>query len=1080
MKKRYLKNWMAALCCFLAATAVSAQNAETQNETLTQVVTYYGDWQGTDTQGNTPTKIKHHYYDGQNHLVATAELVPVLVDSETTYEEEIPGTQLPERFTQYHYNENGQLTKVTERIYKVNDGYFRAWTDAQEIESYSYGEDGKPARKVTTSRTYEYKWEGENLVEETTISVNGNWIVTATFSDFLEGHTNCPKTVLKTGLYSNNQVVGEYVYDGRGRVLSYTEYAHANPVTDENGRVIKADKGEPVEKTEYTYQGSLMTLQLNSYWDTNTQSYIPKSKTEHAQVADGVKSTSYNYNSVKQTWAKGGTPFVTTKADYNGKYAPTDFNLTYVDGGINHFSLNCTAPEAAAGAVWKVFRNGVEIGTAAVDGTAVTFEEKGIKNGDYTYFIQCVPAENLGGLNVTTPINVTMATPLAGVNNIRFAQKEQQIEGEGLNALVYNVVEVSWEKPTTELEVLGYNIYTDVKYYHTNPTPVNGPEPITDTKYELRWEANDEKAHSIYVEAVYAYGKKRSAAQGFVFDSQTTEAVKAVYSLGHVMGSAGDDFVNKTENYYYDTNGRIIAVYRSSGLLGDDPETAEVEQTGEQVPYYFRIYDYNEAGQLTTVRQRKYGMYSGYDKVWGDYTVARQYEYDAEGRVTRESDLGDTGHDYVYTWDGNNLVKKVEYSVYPTNALYEIMYSDFVPGADNLPRYAVKDSKQTYNQKIFEYTYDEENRLVYTAVFNIAEKGTDTEGNFYATKGTPDYEEKYTYEDGRLVLYEKNKWKTKLEAYAPTNKTEYVKTEMGIRAFAYTCTNDQWTSDGTSKVEAIGDYHQGTAVTDLKIKETAPNKVQLTAKTPKNTFGTPVYNVYRNGVVVGQAKASGNKLTFNEEEVPNGEWVYFIQASDNGLANVGLYSSEPVVYSVNTPLPAVTAIEVLTNGMTDEDRYQLVVAWEAPQHELNLKGYNIYTNIKESTKNPAPDNGVGFFTDPTYTFDWGADTDVEKQIYVETVYSIGKARSEAFTVTLESGKLSGISAVEVPATVCIQGSCLYIDGAYDRLDVYAANGMAVTRANGAQSVDLSALPAGVYVVRLAAGAGAETFKVVKK
>ena len=1088
MKQLYTLKSILVLVCIATSFSGLAQTSQTAR--LTKTTIYYGDWQGEAASG-TPTKYKHHYYNEQNLLVGTTDIVPQIKDSETTLEVEKAGDLIPETFTSYTYNKEGLLLSIRERSFKVHDGYYRSWTDYKDIETYEYDTAGQMTLKTTTSSTTEYSWQNGNIVEERNFSLKGEWQNTAKYSNFLEGFKNCPQAVFKTGKYSSSNKIGEYVYDEQGRILSYSEYNIVNPVKDEEGNITSAEKGTLYSLEEYTYEGDLLTSKITSYWNNAQAALVPSSKTENVRVEEGIKTTNYSYVANKETWSIFGSAIVNTEGEYSTDFAPCNLSATQIENETNTILLSCDACESAsADAIWNVFRNGVKIGEASAENGKISYTDANLKNGTYCYFIQYATASATDGFNVTTPVDIQVSTDLAAVSNIRVSYKGQVSEGSGTETKLYDVAQVTWDAPNTEMKVVGYNVYTDIKYYQTNPYPVNESTLLSATDCEVKWEAQEQASHTIYVEAVYEFGKKRSEAFAFVVEMPSEEKVETIYTLGDVMGETDENKISKVEKFYYDAGNKLISSATGAYMIGDDESTPEVESEGDILPYDFTLYDYNENKQLTQVRTRKYGVYSGYDKAWADFDIVETYEYNDEGKLSKKTDKA---RSYSYTWEGNNMVREIETVVSSGSMTYDITYSNFLEGVDNFPQYAIKNAPYSSNQRIFEYTYDDELRLVRSVAYKYGEKQTDESGNVVAIeKGAVDYEETWTYTDGKLMLYEKNIWKSNKNAFEPRIKKVYTETELGMREDTHSYSVGIWTKSGTPKITATTKHYPQTAVTKATLTETAPNTIKISCTVPELTFGSPTYNVLRNGVVVGQLSGYGKTVTFTETEVPNGTWSYFIQAADE-LHNVGINVSNVLTYSPATELPAVEKIREVENGLTEEGDYHLIIEWEAPESSFTILGYNVYNNIKAYTTNPSPVNGLAVISDTNYTFQWSPEANQEQTIYVETIYSVGKVKSAPFVVKLNGGAV-GIQNAYTEKKMRCEGHILKVSAPYSTLNIYSTNGALVGSSNKEitnyeetlnqdsteQHIDLSYLPTGVYIVKLTTKTGVETLKFFKK
>ena len=551
--------------------------------------------------------------------------------------------------------------------------------------------------------------------------------------------------------------------------------------------------------------------------------------------------------------------------------------------------------------------------------------------------------------------------------------------------------------------------------------------------------------------------------------------------MGDAMGNASDDDATKAETYYYDTDGKLLRKMIYGKLLGTDPDDPDgIYGAGDWIPMTYTAYDYNEKGQLVNTRERQYGVFSGYNKAWNEFEETGAFTYYEDGRIKEDTT---TNRVYHYAYDGDNLVKET-YANSRNVIIYHKYYSSFVEGLKNCPQYAFANSPSglNTNDRIYEYSYDEAGRMDTCRAYKYlaGSEVKDDEGNVInAEKGTPDYEEVWTYDNGILVKYEKNTWKSAKNAYEGSTRIEYTMTPMGTKAVTWRYSVGIWAKGGTPQVTWEVPF-DGVAATDLTVTdvEGKVNTVLLTAKKPAGALASTVWNVFRNGVKIGQATSAGRTdITFEDANVTNGYWDYFIQAED-AHGPVGVSVSNVVEKLIYTELPAVTDIKVVSNQYNEVQDYELVLDWEAPVTDLPIKGYNMFVDVKEITKNPSPVNGLRPFEETTYTYTAANDVNPNKTFMVETVYNIGKVKSEAIAVVLQ--KADAIEETAIADLLMLMGRTLVVNGEYTALELYTVGGVKVAGYNQLSRIDLAALASGVYMVRVNTAEGVFTGKIALK
>lgn len=1048
-----------------------------KKEKMLKVVMTMGDAMG-DASDDEPTKAETYYYDTDNKLVRKMIYGKLLGDDVDDPKQQYKaGDWIPMTYTAYDYNEKGQLVHTRERQYGVYSGYDKAWTEFEETGSFSYYEDGRIKEDTTTNRVYHYVYDGENLVEETYANGRNIIIHKMYYSNFVAGLVNCPQYAFchSPSGYGSNRIY-EYTYDGKGNKLTCRAYKYDNStiVKDDEGNVIGAEKSTLDYEEIWSYSGGMLAQYEKNKWKATKEEFEPSVRIEYTQTDMGVKAVTWRYS--VGVWAKGSTSQVTWEVPFEGR-AVENLAVEEVEGKVNTVQLKARQVSGTpASTVWNVFRNGVKIGQATKDGRYITYEDADVPNGHWDYFIQAEDKHGNEGVYVSNVVEKTIYTELPAVTGIKVMKNEYN------DVQDYELV-LKWKSPKTDLTLLGYNVYVDVKDVTKNPSPVNGIYCFTDTTYTFTWANDVNPEKSIMVEAVYNIGKVKSAPLKVTLMKEALpKLMKAQITLGDAMGNTSDAEPTKADVYYYDADNKAVAMVRYGKLLGDDPDDPDkIYGAGDWIPMNYIAYDYNEKGQLVHTRERQYGVFSGYNKAWNEFEETGSFSYYDDGRMKEDTT---TNRVYHYFYEGDNVVKET-YANSRNVIIYHKYYSNFVEGLVNCPQYAFANSPYglTTNDRIYEYTYDEKGNKTSCRVYKYDNSTIvkDDEGNVInAEKGTPDYEEIWTYDDGDLVKYEKNVWKASKNAFEGKNRTEYTETELGTMSVSWSYSVGIWAKSGNPQV-VMNVPFEGVAASELTVTdvEGKVNTVKLTAQAPAGTTTAVVWNVFRNGVKIGKAKNSRGTLTYEDVEVPNGNWTYFIQAEDKHGA-MGVNVSNVVERNIYTELPAVGDIKVVSNHYNDVQDYELVLDWEAPVTELPIKGYNMFVDVKEITKNPSPVNGLYPFEETSYTYTAANDVNPNKTFMVETVYNIGKVKSEAIAVVLQKEEGQGIESVTVADLLMLVDRALLVNGEYKSLELYTANGMQAGTYSGVNRIDLSSLVEGVYVVRVNTADGVLTGKIALK
>lgn len=1024
-----------------------------------------------------PTGVVRSFYDANNRLSRKLEADIMLADSEGTPQVEVAGQVIPKLYSIYEYDAEGRLLKVRTRKNGVFSVFDRAWADYVDAEVYEYDANGKLVKKTDADYVTTYTWEGENLVEEDVHYAKDNvWSKSIKYTEFAEGKANMPLTALYSDKWSaSNSRVYEYAYDEAGNRTLLNEYKVANAETDENGVLVKGDKGNLYMQTTWTYAGDVMTEEIKGYWNSGKGEVDPSTKVSYTVEGDTTTIATYQY--FNGQWGKFGGIKKSVSGVVDNATSASEVSVTEVEGRVNTLKITAKAPENATSEGWNVYRNGMLIGEAEYADGVLTYQDEMVTNGTWEYFVQQADA------NISDIATVTLNTEMPCVGNIACEKNSLNDKGD------YECVLV-WEKPNTSLEILGYNVYMDIQDYETNPAPENGMELLTEPTFTytqpVKMNADENGAmsysdpdHKFYVEVVYAIGKARSDAFDVrLYSEELVLFKKAVLTYGDAMGALDDNMVSKAEVYYYDAAGKLQQIVEMEVKMSDEPCPDSTFKVGEWMTSALTTYDYNDKDQLVGTRRRKYGIYSGFNWAWSEYENIGAFGYDEQGRMTNGSYEANRMHYYKY--DGENIVQDT-YTNSGSVTIYHKYYSNFVEGLVNCPQYAFANSPYglTTNDRIYEYTYDEKGNMLTCRAYKYDASTIvkDDEGNVInAEKGTPDYEEIWTYNNNVLVKYEKNVWKQNKNEYVGDSRTEYIPTEQGTRIVSYKYSVGIWAKSGVQREELMIPF-EGVAASDLKVTpvEGAVNTLQLTANRPAGSSDTIVWNVFRNGKKIGRmSPGKRNAMEYVDKELPNGTWSYFIQAADPH-GETGVNISNLAEGTVFTELPPVTNIQVVKNGYNDVQDYEVILDWEAPATDLEIRGYNMFVDVK--TNNPAPVSGLNPFAETEYTYTVGNDANKDKSFIIETVYKIGKAKSEVVAVVLGA---DGIEGVTVDDMLLMSGNTLFINGEYRSLEIYSASGTLAGHYSGMNSIDLSALEAGVYAIRMNTGNGILTGKVLIK
>ena len=1102
MNKRYLPMLVfAALMSFTASAQRQnakgltgyAAEAATASQTLVQRVDTWGEWYGAEPSVPMPTNVAYYYYDNANRLYATMKVTKMAGDSESTIEVEHEGDEIPTTYTVYTYDEKGQMVKAMERSYGFNNGIYLGWASTSTVsESNQYDDAGHLVYQYSTRGTHKNTWEGNNLVEQSDSAqalgatvASAQWSKTTQYTDFVEGKDNLPQTANSVDRWKQMQQV-KNEYDEQGRMTSSTVWRVKSADVDADHHLTNIVlNANPYSRQEWTYdENGDVKETVSSYWNNSSAAYDPSQKTTYTTRADGSRvEQSFTWNVVSNSWSVFGGDDVTYYSDYTAGTAPTDLKAELSADELNTVVLTATVPASATGAeTWQVYRDGRVVGQAEVADGVLTYKDQHLQNGTYGYFVQAkVDGKEL---NVSNTVSAKCEVALNAPQNLHIVSKELV---DGTNGKQWKIT-VAWDAPEAQegLNMRGYNMYSDISYDITNPRPDNFNSETTDrketlvteTNYTYTWPADLEACHTIYVEAVYEnYGRAMALPVAMKLGNTPEKLLQERAMIGDALGVVETEETKRVD-YYYNEKNLLVREVNRARLLGDDPNTPEKEHEGDWSVTAYTMYNYDKNDNLLSATKQERKVLQGYKMGWTAVDTLNTYKYDAQNRCIEDHQTGYKLN--TYTWDDqNNLVKDVQMNTYSNTVIYEMQYSNFVEGKVNLPQSAIKDGSLTSNQRVIEMTYDEAGHMLSRMTYKYADDVVrDAEGHVTSvSKGTPELEETWTYdEEGDMTLYLKRKWKN--GEFVDANKTVYTK-HVGYtyeEPFTYsTVQGEGFWSPGRPYINRYMEYYKGVVPTAFKatVSKDQVNTVTFTANMPSDKWDAPIYYVYRNGVLLGEAEISPRRttLSFTDEFVPNGTWDYYLEPNTH-TANVGMSIPTPINLTFATELPSVSNVHV-TSATSDDDNHHLVLAWDAPElgengeKGLKLLGYNYFANVYNESRLPAPENVGTYITEPEYEYTWTVLAGTEAKAMLEVVYNIGSVFTDNYS--FDMGQFVGMKDATADSSdeaLSVSGRTVKVNGSYKKLSVYAVSGALCSEHQGESTVSLATLPQGVYVVKL--------------
>ena len=559
---------------------------------------------------------------------------------------------------------------------------------------------------------------------------------------------------------------------------------------------------------------------------------------------------------------------------------------------------------------------------------------------------------------------------------------------------------------------------------------------------------------------------------GEVEPTPDTRMVKVVETYGDHMGERVGQITHKKVSLYDGEN----RLQREATYGLSYTNLWEIE--------YFGTCTYNEAGQLAMTASQKYGIHDGTDLGFIDNNDTITYTYDEAGRLVRET-MQAAGYSMAYEYnEAGQKVKEIKlvpdyYNQYEGDeyVMYEITYSAF--NAYGQPD-SIHSTGMYDNDKYFgAYTYDEQGRKTGAHTWTLADT-TDVKV------------ETWTYNDDAandtVRVYWVHEWfwgfdqgeKRTVYTYDNGNTN---RTKEQVQTLA---ANGAWVNESTYTITELSEMNPEAVATIQCLPISGGfNGVDLFITLPEAAVtGTIAFDVYRHGIKLARLNATDAKdglLVYPDRGVKNGIYDYYVQTvliNDLLETEEVLNISNIVTYSHYVKLPVVTDLKC-TSARLEGGVYYATVEWVAPEPgpafiqnpTLETFGFQRYNVMLEKMK--AADN---LETDgQALTWEVNCGYTGKVNLYVQTVYTYGKANSEMISIDCQAVMdAQGIENAEAEAQVTVRDG-IVAAVAPARLVAYNAQGAVVAEA--VNTLDLNTLPAGIYLVKVETAEGVKTVKV---
>ena len=465
---------------------------------------WYGDIMGTAPEAVDMTKTLY-FYDTNLKLSRVVEYGRTY----DTNEYELSA------YNKYNYDENGNLLNTVRYQNGVYDFGDMALQE-RSSETYEYDDNNKLVKKVTDAYTYEYVYDGNNIVTETVKSPTGDVIQVLEYKEFIDENkpfiveSSSPNHPDWTGYF----YVAARNYDDAGNLINekrYPDYEHADT---------------PIQEENWEYTDGVLTLYTKNCFSSETGETYSQLKTVYEMVdgnPDLIKETTYTANG-DSNWAMSGRPCVSEYRDFEGKdmESAIEFAVEPVEGQKNTNKLIFSIPAMAylGSCRIDIYRNGQLIISKDIydileamgdefDGTALACYDEEVCNGEYEYFVQPMSGPSMEpfegedetatvdeytGYCISYPVESVLALDLPKVTDL-------YVSGAKKNEYDEDVLTISWTNPENMEE---YGFISNDLYFEDMQLPESSTTEMGTTSLDGSFYFNN---MNVFVLTRYKFGK---------------------------------------------------------------------------------------------------------------------------------------------------------------------------------------------------------------------------------------------------------------------------------------------------------------------------------------------------------------------------------------------------------------------------------------------------------------------------------------------------------------------------------------------------------------------------------------------
>lgn len=487
-----------------------------------------GDISTTEVSGRS-----YYYYNVDGKLVGSANTARGYGEESNKF--------TATNMTKYLFDENGNTTNEDTYQWGIFDFDDYAWKKTRNCVSYTYNEDGTVATKTEGLKYFTYTYNEDGTLNASYEYANASAttpIHTITYSNYDDNGNALHYE--SDGAYDSYKYQGDVIYDEEGKKVD--DYRYTVKVDDENPEfpiytglqheiwtyndniltqyeknIFSGENEVPSFKRVYTpFDGNVNVLDINEY--------------DYASDYDDKGNAKVDENGAPVgKWYNSGLPKREYYTDFSNMEDATSVKIVASQAdpdNLNTVNLAFSVPQLAMTSMYDskfvIYRDCLPIDTVSVfdiyddESKYCIYNDKGIKNGTYTYFVQPIFAKMDGelldaeegddapvytGYYSSNSVDVTVHTDLPAVENLKLAGGKVETTGSFANIQKTYYADLAWENPE---DASKYSFIKNSIYFVGSGVAETDTTDVNANKSTVMLYGDDEKA---YVVTSYQYGK---------------------------------------------------------------------------------------------------------------------------------------------------------------------------------------------------------------------------------------------------------------------------------------------------------------------------------------------------------------------------------------------------------------------------------------------------------------------------------------------------------------------------------------------------------------------------------------------